>query len=109
MTRRPTLLRETLARHPSTAEAVAAGFILPADHSIGGRPVYSSTAWTEEVTAAGESDWSGAALLLAAGASQHRPIAGRMRVAWRIGGVAIPTTVTIQPRRGIVLVALDGE
>lgn len=109
MTRRRVLLRETLARHPSAAEAVAAGFILPSEQRVAGRPVYASTGWTEELAAAGEADWAGTALLLAAGAMQRRQVAGRVRVAWRIGGTAIPTAVAIQPPRGLVLLMLDGE
>ena len=110
MTRRHVLLRE----EPLTpAEAVAAGLILPAGHRVADRPVYrpvyASTGWTEELEAAGETDWAGAALLLAAGAMQRRQVAGRLRVRWRAGDVRIPTAVAIQPHRGAILLMLDGE
>ena len=108
MIRRP-LLCAALAQPLTTAEAVAAGLILPAGHRVGGRPVYASTGWTEELEAAGEADWAGAALLVAAKAAQRQPVVGRLRARWRVGGVRIPTAVVIQPRGGIVLVALDSE
>ncbi len=106
MTRRHVLLRE----EPLTpAEAVAAGLILPAGHRVADRPVYASTGWTEELEAAGEADWAGAALLLTAGATQRQPVASRLRVRWRVGATVIPTAVAIQPHRGVILLMLDGE
>ena len=104
-----TLLREVIAQPLTPAAAVDAGLILPAGHALAGRPVYSSTAWAEEAAVAGEADWAGAALLLAAGAMQRRQTARRLCVRWRVGAAVIPTAVAIEPNRGLILLMLDGE
>ena len=105
------LLREAVSHPLDPAAAVAAGFILSAEHRVAGRPVYATTAWAEEIDDAGESDWAGAATLLAAGTMRRHQGAGRVRIAWRVGDRPVPTLAVIQPSAagGMILLQLDGE
>ena len=110
MHRRHVLLRETLARPLTPAAATAAGFILPAEHRIAGRPVYATTGWTEALESAGEPAWAQAAVLLTTRAMQQRQAADRLlrlRVRWRVGAAVIPTVVAVGG--SLILLMLDGE
>lgn len=113
MNRRHVLLRETLARPLTPAAATAAGFILPAEHRIAGRPVYATTGWTEALESAGEPAWAQAAVLLTTKAMQRlqrRTAANRLlriRVRWRVGAAVIPTVVAVGG--SLILLMLDGE
>lgn len=67
MTRR-SLLRAMLTQPLTTAEAEAAGFILPAARRVEGPPVYATRALVEELQAACAEDWQAVAERMARGA-----------------------------------------
>lgn len=113
MTRRHVLLRETLARPLTPAEATAAGFILPTERCVEGLPVYATTALVEELQSACAEDWQAAAR--AATRNQAGPRPRRWRAQYRAddGRQTLPIAVTMQrpglEDRGIILAMLDGE
>ena len=124
MTRRHVLLRETLARPLTPAEATAAGFILPTERCVEGLPVYATTALVEELQSACAEDWQAAAERMARGAwaaaraatrNQAGPRPRRWRAQYRAddGRQTLPIAVTMQrpglEDRGIILAMLDGE
>ena len=127
MTRRP-LLRETLARRPTTAEAVAAGFILPAERRVDGSPVYATAGLVEELLAACAEDWQAVAERMARGAwaaaaaraaIRNEAVAPSQRWSrWHAkygadDGRRLPIAVVMQPQRprshAVILAMLDGE